>query len=439
MVDGRLNGHDLTVEAVSTDSRSLQPGDLFVALRGERFDAHDFVGQPGMTAALVEQLCESPISQILVEDTLAALGLLAQRWRARFAMPIVGLTGSNGKTTVKEMISAILALRGRVHATRGNLNNHIGVPLTLLKLRASHDFGVIEMGANHAGEIAYLAGLARPDIGLITNAGPAHLEGFGSIEGVVRAKGELFESLGETQTAVINADDAAFGRWCAMAAPARLCAFGFSDTAEIRGLHFDDGVLSLTSPHGTIDISLPLSGRHNALNALAAIAVGTQLGIALKDAKAGLESMLPVGGRLCRLPGLFGSTLIDDSYNANPASMAAALDVLAGLPGERWFVMGDMGELGPDAATLHAQMGRKARDCGIERLYAVGPLCRAAADAFGEGVRYFEAVETLIDALKGELNADVTVLIKASRSAKLERVVQALRAHEILSDQKLVM
>jgi UDP-N-acetylmuramoyl-tripeptide--D-alanyl-D-alanine ligase len=426
LAGGRLQGQDCAIESVCTDSRTILPKQLFVALQGERLDGHSFV-RADMSAALVARPCPVDIPQILVEDTLAALGRLGQSWRQRQTLKLAALTGSNGKTTVKEMLSAILARAGMTLATQGNLNNHIGVPLTLLRLRDEHAYAVIEMGANHPGEIAYLTRLAMPDVALITNAGPAHLEGFGSLDGVVRAKGEIFEGLAEQGVAVINADDPACERWCSMAAGRRISRFGFSPQAEVRGMAYEAGTLTLQCALGRRKIALPLAGRHNALNALGAAAAALALGVGLDAVTDGLGAMQPVRGRLTPRQAVHGARLIDDSYNANPGSMRAAIEYLASLPRERWLVMGDMGELGGDAAQLHAEMGRLARERGIDRLYVMGPLSRAAAEAYGQDAQCFDAVESLTESLRQELTPEVTVLVKASRSMRLERVVEGLR------------
>jgi len=359
------------------------------------------------------------------------LGRLAAAWRAHYAVPMAAVTGSNGKTTTKEMIAAILSRRGAVLATRGNLNNDIGVPLTLLRLRDEHRFAVIEMGANHAGEIAYLTGLARPDVAVITNAAAAHLEGFGSLEGVGRAKGEIFAGLRTGGVAVINADDAMAPLWFELAGDAQVRRFALDADAEVRGqwrAEHGGGHLKLTTPAGETHIHLPLAGRHNAMNALAAAAVTEALGAGLDDIRAGLESLVPVHGRLERIAGVGGMHIIDDTYNANPASLAAALDVLTGEEGSRWLVLGDMGELGQDGARLHAEAGALARAAGVERLLALGELTREAVQAFGAGAEHFADVETLVAVLRRDWPGLGTVLVKGSRSMHMERVIEALRA-----------
>lgn len=432
MVDGELIGADATVESVSTDTRHIEIDQLFIALSGERFDAHDFV--PDLEQAsgvMVTRLCDTALPQILVDDTRLALGCLARAWREQLPTTVVGLTGSNGKTTVKEMIAAILAETGSVFATRGNLNNDIGVPLTLLSVREHHDFAVIEMGANHAGEIEYLTAIAQPQVALITNAGPAHLEGFGSIEGVSRAKGEIFSGLPDAGIAVINADDTYAEYWRGLNAGRAVITFGVEQPADFSGQLTEDGTrLSIECPLGQLDVPFVLKGRHNVMNALCAAAATSAVSVTPEAVIAGLSKMQPVSGRLQYKQGQRGAQLIDDSYNANPASMRAAIDVLATRAGERWFVMGDMGELGGDAATMHADIGRYAKGAGIEHLYTVGKMSDAAAESFGADGEHFDDWQALVEALTAQLHEAATVLIKGSRSMRMERIVSALETQE---------
>jgi UDP-N-acetylmuramoyl-tripeptide--D-alanyl-D-alanine ligase len=329
------------------------------------------------------------------------------------------------------MCAAILGEAGKTLATRGNFNNDIGLPLTLLRLEPEHDFGVIEMGANHPGEIAYLTELTRPQVAIITNAGPAHLEGFGSIEGVARAKGEIYQGLSRDGVAVINADDKFAELWRELSAGHRSISFGLEKRADIgvRGMGDIHGSeLEVLTPLGEFHLSLPLPGRHNIMNALAAIGAGIALGIDLEEIAGGLNHMLPVEGRLQVRKGCNGSTILDDSYNANPSSMHAGLEVLAGCDGRRYVAMGEMGELGESGEALHRQVGRDARNLGIDRLYATGELSRGASESFGENGFYFGKQQQLIEALLPEMNEDVTVLVKGSRSSHMERVVEALTA-----------
>ncbi len=433
-IGARYHGEDLPFRGVSTDSRQARPGELFVALRGPRFDGHAFVAQAaeaGCSALMLEHRVEAALPWMEVEETRRGLGRLGAAWREQFSLPLVAVTGSNGKTTVKEMLAAILLRRGPVLATRGNLNNEIGVPLTLLRLMPEHHAAVVEMGANHPGEIAWLTELSRPTVALITNAAAAHLEGFGSLEGVARAKGEIYAGLGETGTAVINADDPFAPLWRELNRNRETVTFGLEGDADVTGRWegtISGSRLALETWRGEVELELPLAGRHNVMNALAATAAALAAGAELDAVRAGLESMSPVSGRLQRKRTADGVTLIDDSYNANPASLGAALKVLAMAEGTRCLVMGDMGELGDDAVWLHQRIGEMARAEGIERLYAVGELSRAAVHSFGKGGRHFSDRQALIETLGNELTPEMTLLIKGSRSMHMEEVVDALMA-----------
>lgn len=433
LLGGTLSGPDAVFGAVTTDSRKLHPGELFVALQGARFDGHEFLGMArdhGVCAALVSYPVAVELPQIQVADTRLALGQLGAYWRSQFQGRLVALTGSNGKTTVKEMTAAILRQAdAAVLATLGNLNNDIGVPLTLLRLQPDHAYAVIEMGANHAGEIAYLTALARPDVAIITNAGPAHLEGFGSLDGVSRAKGEIYQGLIDGGVAVINADDVYADYWRGLNRQRRVIDFGIEQPAAVCGELLDNtGLFRLMIDNAAVNVQLPLPGRHNVLNALAAAAAAHALGLDLELIRCGLESVSGVAGRLQRVPGPAGSSLIDDTYNANPASLAAGLALLAAEAGERWLVLGDMAELGADADHLHEQAGQAARAAGITRLFALGRHSRCAVLAFGPGAEHFTTVEALTTALRAALPAagPVTLLVKGSRSMGMERVVHAL-------------
>ena len=451
VLGGRLIGEDREFTGVSSDSRKIRSGELFIALRGLNFDGSEFAGvaaQAGAVASLVnavsyqEQLhqAQGDVSQsfLLVEDTRLALGQLAAYWRKQFDIPLVAITGSNGKTTVKEMLAGILreaAGRGdAVLATTGNLNNDIGMPLTLLQLNAQHCYAVIEMGMNHPGEIDYLTRIAVPDVALITNASGAHLEGLGSVEAVARAKGEIFAGLKPHGYAVINADDAHAPLWRSLAGVHPLIEFGLDVNADVSGTWHPQGYglqLDVTVPQGMLAANLQVPGVHNALNALAATAAASVLNVPLEKIAAGLEKFSGVAGRMQRKVARHGATLIDDTYNANPASMRAAIRVLgqisAGKPGgKRLLIMGDMGELGDNAAALHAEIGGEARRAGIERLYALGNLSINAVREFGSGARHFERIEDLREALEKELDAATTVLVKGSRFMKMERVVEFL-------------
>ena len=435
----RAAGEDVEFYGVGTDSRTIPRGALFVAVRGPRFDGHDFVGgaaRRGAAAALVERAPDASIPFIHVRDSVRALGELAAAWRGRLRdLLLVGITGSNGKTTVKEMVAAIFRTLGPVSATRGNLNNEIGVPLTLCELGPEHGAAVVEMGANHRGEIAALTTLVRPAVGVVTQCAPAHLEGFGSIEGVARAKGELFERLPDDAVAVVNADDPFAGLWRELARPRRRISFGAGADADVRvraasGTGRRRGVLdtpvALDTPVGEVEIDLALPGAHNAFNAGAAAAVAIAAGASLDAIREGLATVRPAKGRLESKRGPRGAEIIDDTYNANPASLQAGLRVLAAKPAPRWLVLGDMAELGPEGASLHAEAGRRARRHGVERLLVVGELSAEAARAFGDGATHFADCAALADRLRDELPDGAAVLVKGSRSMAMERVVEAI-------------
>jgi UDP-N-acetylmuramoyl-tripeptide--D-alanyl-D-alanine ligase len=442
MLDGRLHGADAAFDGVGSDTRSLQAGELFVALHGPSFDGHDFVAQAaarGAAGALVGHRVDAALAQVEVADTLAGLGRLGREWRRRCAARVLGITGSNGKTTLKEMCAAILSRCGSTLATRGNLNNAIGVPLTLCRLR-DEAYAVIEMGANHMGEIDYLTRLVEPDVAILNNAGRAHLEGFGSIENIARGKAEIINGLRPGGTFVFNGDDRFADLWRALGSRLSLRTFGVrsqadvSSPADVYRVVWGDGAFETRFPvrceAGEAEVSLALAGEHNRMNALAAIAGCLALGASLDAAVEGLAGLRPVAGRLCPLAGINGARLIDDSYNANPDSVLAALRVLAAAPGRRTLVLGDLAELGEGADRLHGQLGRQAAELGIHRLFATGPLSAAAAAAFGAGGLHFDDQQALIDALGDGISAEDSVLVKGSRSARMDRVVLALRAGE---------
>ena len=444
---GQLQGTDASFGAVSTDSRALNRGELFVALAGPRFDGHDFVAAAadrGAAGAVVARLLPVPIPQIVVDDTLRALQRAAEAWRAQFSIPIVAVAGSNGKTTTKEMIATVLAARGACHATRGTLNNHIGVPLTLLGLEARHVAAVVEIGANHPGEVAQLVPLVRPTVGLVTNAGAEHLEGFGTLDGVAYAEGELFAGLEPGATAIVNADDVYAELWQAMNRATRRLRFGFAPDADFRvagevrctgtaGLAQE---FELVAPAGRTRVRLELAGRHNVQNALAAAAAAAAIGVDLAQIAAGLARMRPVRGRLELKAAAGGAWLIDDSYNANPSSLSAGLAVLGSRPGERWLVLGDMAELGPATHGAHVAAGRGARAAGVTRMFAVGTETGDAVTEFGVGAEWFPDSAALAARLLPLLTPDVTVLVKGSRLNRLERVVEALLAAPVAAQRR---
>lgn len=436
-LEARRLGADRVFSSVSTDTRALGPGNLFVALQGPRFDGHDYLTQAqqrGAVAAMVHRETEIQLPQLLVEDTRIGLGQLARLWRQASNASLVAVTGSNGKTTVKEMLAAILSFQGSVLATRGNLNNDIGLPLTLLRLQ-EHDYAVVELGANHSGEIEYLSQIAQPDVALLNNAGHAHLEGFGSLEGVARAKGEIISGLAEDGHFVFNADDPWAPLWQELAQGHPTRSFGSREPADVWSppgaleLRWNDvGFLSrfpVTTPQGELEIECCLAGEHNRMNALAAIATAQILGAGPEEIRAGFEQLEPVKGRLQPLAGRNGVGLIDDSYNANPDSVAAAIHVLATAPGRRFMVLGELAELGPGANRFYQGIAELARSAGIDHLYAVDGAGQTA-EIFGPGGRAFPTQELLIDGLEQILRSGDRVLVKGSRRAGMERVIAAL-------------
>jgi len=439
-LDAALIGQDVMMTGVSKDTRDIHAGDLYVALKGERFDGHKFVSQAnaaGAVGALVSELqadADLSLPQVQVADTRIALGQLAAYWRNRFCGKLIGITGSNGKTSVKEMCSKILidhAGASSVLATKGNLNNDIGLPMTLLELREQHKFAVIEMGANHLGEIDYLTAIARPDVALVNNAGPAHLEGFGSLENIAKAKAEIYNGLSEDGIAVINYDDPFASYWKDYCSGIKTVGFSMQDdTADVYAKYIDDGHYRVITESAQADLVLKVPGKHNVMNALAATAVTLSLGLPLQLIAASLSEFQNIQGRLTVKHSAAGYQVIDDTYNANPLSMAAAIDVLAGMKGNTSLVIGDMAELGEDAAKLHAEIGSKAKDAGIKNLYATGKLSVNAVNAFGENGFYFENKAELINVLKENLTAGDVVLIKGSRSAAMEEVVEWILTHQ---------
>ncbi len=440
---GRVSGADAHFAGVSSDSRALERGDLFVALRGERFDGHDFLAAAaarGAAAALVDGRFQGgyPLPVVVVEDTRLALGELARHWRARFAPALVAITGSNGKTTVKEMLAAIFRCHAgpkeemrSVLATRGNLNNDIGLPLTLLGLRPAHRWCAIELGMNHKGEIAYLAAIAAPTVALVNNAQREHLEFMGSVEEVAAENASVYEALAPGGVAVVNADDPHAGFFHTRAGGRRVVDFGLGAGA-VRARHALKPLsseLRLCLPDGEADATLAIPGLHNVRNALAAAACASAVNIPVKTIGEGLTEFRPYAGRLQVKHSPRGLTVIDDSYNANPDSVRAAIDVLASCPAPTALVLGDMGEVGAQGPEFHREVGRYARDRGITRLLALGDAAAHAAESFGAGAAHFATVEELVSKVEGK-----TILVKGSRFMKMERVVAALtgaaeRAH----------
>lgn len=436
--DGRLEGLDRTFAGVSTDTRTLRRGQLFVALQGDHFDGHRFVetaATAGAAGALVQRDLETAISRVRVRDTRRSLGRLSGAWRDQLGARLIALTGSSGKTTVKEMVAAILTRCGAVRATAGNLNNDIGLPLTLLEAAPEDEFLVLEMGANAPGDIAYLVALARPDVSLVNNAGPAHLEGFGSVAGVAAAKGEIFAGLGVDGVAVFNGDDPHAPLWRELSKQYRRIEFGFDAQRDVHGVLMDraENRLQVSLPSGSFELKVPLPGKHNAYNALAAVAGAFALGVGADQIRAGIESVEPVPGRLERVRGRHGATLVNDSYNANPSSLEAGLEASSHVHEPLWLVLGDMKELGPESCAMHREAGRTAKNRGCERLFTLGDLAAEAVEGFGPGAESHEQIESLCDALETALSATsggVAVLVKGSRAMRLERVVAFLAEPE---------
>lgn len=437
---GRLVGDDALVHAVVTDTRTLQPGvaadALFVALKGERFDGHDHVpaaAAAGVRAALVAREIDAPCAQVVVADTERALAALAGHVQRTRTARVVAITGSNGKTSVKTLVLSILSHAGRAYANPGNRNNEIGLPLAVLDAPDAAEYAVYEMGAGKPGDIAYLTAIARPDAAIVNNVAAAHIERLGSLLGVAETKGAIYDALPEPGgVAVINADDAFAPYFAARARGRRQLRFGLESSAEVTARDLDAGVdgtrFTLVTPDGEARVSLALPGRHNVLNALAAAALALGVGVPLEAIACGLDAAQPVAGRLITHRLQSGAVLIDDSYNANPGSLAAAIDTLAASGGERWLVLGDMRELGADAHALHAEAGARAKAAGIARLFALGPLAAAAAEAFGGGGEAHDSHDALARALAVGLRDGVRVLVKGSRGSAMDRIVTALRA-----------
>lgn len=435
-VGGRLLGADCRIAGVSTDTRAVTPGQLFIALRGERFDAHDFLAtavNAGAAALLVADAARVPAgaSAVLVDDTRLALGRLAAAWRGRFVLPVIAVTGSNGKTTTKEMIAAVFKAEfgDAVLATRGNFNNDIGLPLTLLGLDATHRAAVIEMGMNHPGEIGYLTRIGAPTVALVTNAQRAHLEGMGDLDEVAREKGSIFAGLPADGVAVINADDAYAGFWREQVGVQPVRSFGIDQPADVRASlrqHGLETVVTLQAAEGEVEFTLAVPGRHNARNALAAAAACLAAGLPLSAVAEGLAAFTGVKGRLQLRQGRNGAQILDDTYNANPDSVRAGIDVLAATIGRKVLVLGDMGEIGEASGQYHDEIGGYAKSQGIDRLFALGDASQQAVRNFGDGARHFCNIDKLIGAVDKELGPETTVLVKGSRFMKMERVADAL-------------
>ncbi|MEE9354609.1 MAG: UDP-N-acetylmuramoyl-tripeptide--D-alanyl-D-alanine ligase [Methylococcaceae bacterium] len=434
---GRLIASELELSSFSIDSRQLQRNDLYIAISGEKFDGHDFIAEAeakGAAACVLSRDVDTNLPKVKVQDTRLALAQIASAWRQKFKLQLVGLTGSNGKTTVKEMIASILAVKGNVLATQGNLNNEIGVPLSLLSINDEHEYAVLEMGANHAGEIAFTGSVAQPDIALITNASAAHTEGFGTVEGVAAAKGELIGAVETGGYVVLNGDSDFFNYWKALAEQHKVISFGQKAGSEVsssevkvvlKGSQFKTTFVLHVGQSST-PIEMSLVGVHNVNNALAATAVTTALGCELRDIQTGLAAIQPVPGRMQPLSGLQGEVVINDSYNANPASMQAALDVLSDLQLETWVAFGAFAELGEESGRYHDEVGRCMKESGITRLFAIGPDADKTVKSFGAGAQLYSSQLNMIKALQQEITAQQIVLVKGSRAQRMENVVNAL-------------
>ena len=436
-VQGKGVGKDVAISSVSINTRAIQPGQLYIAIKGHNFDGNEFVdqaAQAGAIAAIVHSGITTTLPHIVVADTRLALAELAGAWRQKMAVSVVGITGSNGKTTVKEMVAEILTVNGNTLFTQGNLNNDIGVPLTLLRLNEQHRYAVIEMGANHPGEIEYTSRYVQADVAIITNVGAAHIEGFGSLDGVAKAKGEIIQTLKDTGVAVVNRDDDYFEYWSELAGTRKLISFGMDNSATVTAHSVKTAVIDLTfattfelvTTTETVPVKLKLAGSHNVVNALAATAACLALGIDLQQIKQGLENVKPVTGRLQPLVSRYGNIVIDDTYNANSASLKAGLDVLANCAGKPYLVLGAFGELGTESSKIHREMGKLIKASGVVRLLAVGEDTRNTVKAFGDGGEFFNTQNELIALLNQELKGDEVILIKGSRSQRMENIVAAL-------------
>ena len=437
VLQGSYHGSDVVFHGCSLDSRQLDKGALFVALRGERCDGHDFIKdafRSGAAAVMVEKAPVEGGPYLQVEQTRPALGRLAEHWRASLPVSMVAITGSNGKTTVKQMVASVLSGQMPTLASHGNWNNDLGVPLSLFQLGSEHHYGVVELGANHSGEIRDLARIAKPMVAAVTQCSPAHLAGFGDLDAVAHAKGEIYQSLPDTGTAVINADDPYKSLWLSMMTCQRRILFSLSGTdadvyaEDISESDESEGGRSfvLVTPSGRVPVLLALPGLHNVMNALCAAACAVALDLKPDEIGAGLNAVRPVAGRLQIVTGREGSVVIDDTYNANPGSLRAGLSVLSARAGQRWLVLGDMLELGEEEKTMHQQAGLVAREAGVSKLFTYGSLAAHAADSFGAGGIAYTDMDALCADLTSQMSADVVVLVKGSRSGRMERVVQAL-------------
>ena len=442
-VGSTLSGEDIVFSGCSTDSRTIKKGNLFIALKGEYFDGHEYVSiaeKNGASSLIVDSDVSNTKPFIKVKNTRKAMGLLAKSWREKITIPLVAITGSNGKTTVKEMVTSILSTVSNVHATSGNLNNDIGVPKTLFGLNESHSYAVIEMGANHLGEIEWLSKIASPNIAVITQCAPAHLEGFKNIQSVAKAKAEIYSGLQSSGTAIINADDAYADFWINSCKEINQITFGIkSKNANVRAERIKSSVndlsikftlVSSNDLEDSIEICLPMLGEHNVMNAIAAAACCLSLDVPLLSIKNGLENMQSIKGRLEIKIGIKQVRIIDDTYNANPTSLDVAIKTLCNFTGRRYMVLGDMYELGNDAKKFHEEVGTLSQKSGIDGLFTIGKLSNNASNAFGKGASHFDNYDDLEKSLIKILDKYSTVLVKGSRSMKMERIVNTLMADE---------
>jgi UDP-N-acetylmuramoyl-tripeptide--D-alanyl-D-alanine ligase len=437
-LNAQLIGEDIEINAVSIDSRTLHEGSLYVAIKGAQFDGHTFINtavQKGAKALLVEHLTDSKLPQLIVKNTRLAFAQLANLWRQKSQATLFAITGSNGKTTVKEMLLAILSVNDLVLATKGNLNNDIGVPLTLLRLSEKHRYAVVEMGANHAGEIAFSSRYAEADIALINNVGDAHLEGFGSEKGVAIAKGEIITGLKSSGIAILNQEDKFYPLWLKMLNQRQHYRFSLTNpSADVYASKIGSSVkknkfntqFTLHYRSENIPIRLNLAGNHNVNNAIAAATAALAIDISLSQIQQGLALVSPVKGRLQPKLSRYGNLVIDDSYNANPSSLKVALDVLTSCAGEPWLILGAFGELGKNSLEIHQQLGKLIREYGVKRLFTVGDPTQETVNTFGEGGVFFDSQNSLIETLQTHLQGHEVLLIKGSRSQQMEKVAAAL-------------
>ena len=435
-MEGILIGKDQDFNGISIDTRTVNNGELFFALKGPNFDGHEFIEDAnlnGAIATVVSNESSDKNTKIKVDDTRSALGKFGAAWRKEYDLCVVGITGSNGKTTLKELVAACLSTKAPTLATHRNYNNEIGIPLMLTQIKKEHEYAVFEMGANHSGEIAYLSSLVNPDIVVITNAAAAHLEGFGSIKGVAHAKGEILEIKNRPSYAILNADDDYYKYWMSLVEDTKTLSFGLTNKADIFAtnikLNSTFTTFTLNFSDNCIDISLPLAGHHNVQNACAAAAVSVALGLDAKQIKSALDNMQPVTGRLQPLKGINNSKIYDDSYNANPFSTVAAAKFLVSLNGDSWFVLGDMKELGENEKKYHYEVGALLSSNGIKRLFGFGKLAKESVNAFGDGAKWYSDLSELINDLK-EANNRTNILVKGSRSMRMELIVEALKLSE---------